>query len=86
MSDDVGLRRRIARAWYGTVSSFGLPASAWWEEYYAPMRARVDGLRPRAADDPAAAKVVRAAEVEIDRLQRFCEHDAYAFYVVQPND
>ncbi|MCA1783629.1 MAG: hypothetical protein LC679_16080 [Intrasporangiaceae bacterium] len=68
------------------MESFTLPASAWWDEYYQPMQARVEALQARLPDDPAAAEVVRSAHVEIDMFQRFSENYSYAFYIVQPND
>ena len=86
MSDDSDIRARIDMADYRTVGTFALPPSAWWDEYYEPMQARLEALRARIPGDRAAVEVVRSAEVEIDMFQRFSEHYSYAFYVVQPND
>jgi trans-aconitate methyltransferase len=86
MSDDGRIRAQINLAGYRTVGSFTLPASAWWDEYYEPMQARLSALQARLPDDRAAVEVVRSARVEIDMFQRFSEHYSYAFYVVQPND
>jgi hypothetical protein len=86
MSDDGQIRAQINLAGYRTVESFTLPSSAWWEEYYEPMQARLSALHARLPDDPAAVEVVRSAQVEIDMFERFSEHYSYAFYVVQPND
>ena len=84
VSDDAGVRDRIAAADHRTVASFVLPASAWWDEYYEPMQDRVEALRARLPDDPAAAEVVAAATEEIDTFRRFGAHYSYAFYLVQP--
>lgn len=84
ITDDRGLRSRIDAAGYRTVASFVLPASAWWDEYYAPMQARVEALRARLPDDSAAVDVVRSTETEIDMHRRFAGHYSYAFSVVQP--
>lgn len=86
ISDDGQIRAQIDLAGYRTVESFTLPASAWWEEYYQPMQARLKALQARLPADPSAAEVVRSAQVEIDMFQRFSEHYSYAFYIVQPND
>lgn len=86
MSDDGRIRAQIDVAGYRAVESFTLPASAWWDEYYQPMQARLSALQARLPEDPAAVEVVRSAQVEIDMFQRFSEHYSYAFYVVQPND
>jgi trans-aconitate methyltransferase len=86
MADDGQIRAQIDLAGYRTVGSFALPASAWWDEYYEPMQARLSALQARLPDDPAAVEVLRSAQVEIDMFQRFSEHYSYAFYIVQPND
>lgn len=84
MSDDRKIRAHIDIAGYRTVDTFVLPPSAWWDEYYEPMQARLEALRARLPGDRAAAEVVRTAQVEIDMFQRFAEHYTYAFYIVQP--
>ena len=84
ITDDAGLRARVDAAGYQTVASFVLPASAWWDEYYGPMRGRVEEVRGRRPDDPAAAEAIREAEREIDMFRRFCDHYSYTFSVVQP--
>lgn len=86
ISDDAGVRSWIEAASYRTIASFPLPASAWWDEYYEPMLTRIESLRARLPDDPAAAEVVTAAETEIDLFRRFSEYYSYAFFVVQPTD
>lgn len=86
ISDRSGVQARIDMAGYRTVGTFALPPSAWWDEYYEPMQARMEALRARLPDDQAAVDVVRSAEVEIDMFQRFSEHYSYVFFVVQPND
>ena len=86
MSDDGEIRAQIDLAGYRTLESFTLPASAWWDEYYEPMQDRLAALRARLPDDPAAAEVVRSAQVEIGMFQRFSEHYSCAFFIAQPND
>ena len=86
MTDHRGVEAQIEEAGYLTVGAFDLPASSWWGEFYEPMQERIAALRSRLRDDPAAAEVVRSAEVEIDMFRRFSEHYSYAFFVVQPVD
>ena len=73
------MRRRIGRS-----AAFVLPAPAWWDEYYDPMRERVASLRERLPDDPIAGDVAAAAEAEIDYFGRFSDCYSYEFFVVQP--
>lgn len=86
ITDDAGVQARIAAAGYGVGASFPLPSSAWWDEYYEPMQARVQLLRARLPDDAAAVEVVRSAEVETDMFRRFADSYSYAFYIVEPID
>lgn len=84
ITDVAGTEERIAAAGYRTVTSFVLPASAWWDEYYEPMQRRVAELRERSADDPVVAGVLAEADSEIDHFLRFSETYSYAFFVVEP--
>ncbi|NNE74748.1 MAG: class I SAM-dependent methyltransferase [Acidimicrobiales bacterium] len=86
LTEEAGVRASIEAASYQTIASFPLPASAWWDEYYEPMQARIAGLKARHPDDPIAAEVVAAAETEIDFFERFSECYSYAFFIVQPTD
>jgi len=86
ITDDSGIRSRIDMAGYRTSGSFVLPPSAWWNEYYEPMGARVEALRARLPGDPVAVEVVRSTEIEIDLFRRFADHYSYGCYIVQPID
>lgn len=86
ITHDAGVRTRIEAADYRTVTSFPLPASAWWDEYYQPMLTRIEELRARLPDDRTAIEVVTAAESEIDFFRRFSDCYSYAFFIVQPTD
>jgi len=84
ISRRAGVEARIESASYRTVGSFVLPASAWWDEYYGPMRDRVASLRERLPGDPVASDVAAAAEAEIDYFVRFSDCYSYEFFSVQP--
>lgn len=84
ISDAAGVVDRIRAASFDLVDSFVLPASAWWDEYYTPMRARIAELRQRRADDPVALEIAAQAELEVDMFERFSDAYSYAFFVVSP--
>lgn len=84
ITDAAGIRARIAAASFETITSFALPASAWWDEYYEPMLQRIEELRSRHPDDPAARDVIATAEAEIDQFRRSSGCYSYAFFVVRP--
>ena len=84
MTDDAGVRLAIDEASFRTVDSFRLPADAWWDEYYRPMLDRIEELRARLPNDPAAAEVIASAEEEIGYFRRFSDWYGYTFFIVQP--
>lgn len=84
ISDRAGVEVRIRAASYRTVTSFVLPASAWWDDYYDPMQDRIADLRDRLPADPVAREVIAAAEGEIDYFRRFSDCYSYEFFIVQP--
>ncbi len=84
ISDRAGVRAKVASASYRTVASFILPSSAWWDEYYEPMKGRISALRARLPDDPVAEEIAAGAEVEIDYFCRFSDYYSYEFFIVQP--
>ena len=65
---------------YEVLDHFTLPPSAWWDEYYTPLRARVACLRPQADTNPALAGVLDETESEIDMYERHGESYGYMFY------
>lgn len=83
ITDVVGTEARIAAAGYRPVTSFVLPASAWWDEYYEPMQRRVGELRDR-SDDPVVAGVLAEADSEIDHFLRYSETYSYGFFIAEP--
>ena len=84
VSDRGGVEARIAAASHRVLSSFVLPASAWWDEYYRPMQDRIDQLRARMPHDPVVEGVASEAEAEIDLFRRYADCYSYEFFVVEP--
>ncbi len=73
----------IRVAGYEVIDHFTLPEAAWWDEYYAPLEARLPGLREQHADDALALAIIDATAEEI-RMRR--DHGAaygYVFYVAR---
>lgn len=86
ITDVAGVRSRVDLAGYGTIASFDLPPSAWWDEYYEPMQTRIAELHSRLPDDVIAGEIVAAARTEIDHFRRYADCYSYAFFVVQPRN
>ena len=74
----------VARdAGYRVLDTFTLPASAWWDDYYRPLQARMAALRAEAASDPALAEVLASTAREIDLYERFGTSYGYVFYLLR---
>lgn len=81
MTDVAGCRAAVQRAGYELRGDFVLPASAWWDDYYAPLRARMHDLAAQRPDDPALARVLAEHREEIAMYERHGASYGYAFFV-----
>jgi trans-aconitate methyltransferase len=86
ITDENGVRAKIAASGFETVGFFALPVSSWWDEYYGPMELRVEELRLEHPGDPLAAEIADGASREIDIFHRFSEFYTYGFFVTRPID
>ena len=68
---------------YALVDSFKLPTSAWWNDYYTPMLARIQALKEKNAGISEADAVYAACEEEADMHRRHCASYGYGFFVMQ---
>jgi len=74
--------RVASNAGYEVVESFALPESAWWNDYYRPLEARLGEFARR--DDARA--VVEAGRLEIEMYRRYSDCYGYVFYVMRRTD
>jgi SAM-dependent methyltransferase len=79
MTDVAGNHTRIREAGYDHVGHFRLPGSAWWDEYLAPLEAKLPGLVAKYAGDEAALAIVDSTRREIDLRRRYPESFGYEF-------
>ena len=77
---------RVIDAGYELCGQFVLPESAWWDDYYKPMEARIAGLRVEMEGDPPALAALEAHQREIDYYRRWSEHYGYQFVVARKAD
>jgi SAM-dependent methyltransferase len=82
ITDVAGCRAIIEQAGYEPRGDFVLPASAWWDEYYRPLRARMEALAAARGDDPALAQVLDEHRREIAMYERHGDAYGYAFFVM----
>lgn len=81
MSDANGIAERVRAAGYEVVASRVLSNEA-WENYYTPLEARIEKLRPGAEGD--LAQVLDATEAEIACWRAHREEFGYLLTVARP--
>jgi len=68
---------------YRIIDHFHLPDSAWWDDYYTPMLARLKELATHNAGIAEAAEVYARLEAEIDMFRRYSAGYGYTFFVLR---
>jgi SAM-dependent methyltransferase len=68
---------------YEVLETMVLPATAWWENYYDPLRRRMAELQPEAADDAELAALLAETATEIALFERWSAVYGYVFYVLR---
>jgi ubiquinone/menaquinone biosynthesis C-methylase UbiE len=79
-----GILARAASAGFQVIEHFPLPPSAWWDDYYGPIAAKLPALRAAHCADPAYARRIHEAEDEIDLYRRYSYAFGYLFVVLRP--
>ncbi len=73
----------IEAAGYDLIDQFILPESAWWDDYYTPLEARIRSLENKYNNNREAQGVFEAFQVEIDTYRKYADYYGYVFYVMQ---
>lgn len=73
----------IGRSGFSLIDHFTLPDEAWWDDFYTPMRQRIEELRSRYAVDDEALAVLDQLAQEPDMHQRYSDYYAYEFFVAR---
>lgn len=74
-------RRRAEALGLEVLDTFALPASAWWNDYYTPLLARIERLRPAADRD--LKDLIEETEREMDLFRRHGDSYGYVFYLLR---
>ena len=73
----------IERSGLSLIDHFTLPDEAWWDDFYTPMRRRIEEFRGRYADDEEALAVLEKLAQEPEMHQRYSDYYAYEFFVAR---
>jgi len=66
---------------YASLADFPLPPSAWWDDYYIPMRARLPDLKAQYRDNPEAEPILRFMNQEIMVYEKYSHEYGYQFFL-----
>jgi SAM-dependent methyltransferase len=71
---------------YKTAGHFALPASSWWDSYYAPVMDKVARLKDKYRGDAEAEGILDQETMEIDISQKYSDYYGYVFFVMKRTD
>jgi SAM-dependent methyltransferase len=70
-------------AGYAPRGHFTLPDSAWWDQYYTPLAARLPEMERKYAGDEMAQAIIEMTRKEIAVREKFVASYGYEFYVAR---
>ena len=73
----------VVSAGFDLVGHFTLPRAAWWDHYYAPIRARIEDKRHTWATDAEGLGVLSELDTEIAMFDRWGHTYGYEFFVAR---
>jgi ubiquinone/menaquinone biosynthesis C-methylase UbiE len=73
----------VTNAGYRLMSTYVLPAAAWFTDYYDPLERRLDDLCLKYASDDGARGALAGEREEISLFRRFGNAYGYVFYAMQ---
>ncbi len=68
---------------YEVFDHFTLPQSAWWDEYYTPLKERIARLRHESDTHPALVRVLDDTEREMAICERYGDSFGYVLYLMR---
>jgi len=86
MTDVAGNLATVEACGYESLGHFALPDSAWMDDYYTPLEARLPQLEQRFRDNPTALEYIEEARAEIEFFRQYSPYYGYVFYVMRRSD
>ncbi|MDG5767466.1 class I SAM-dependent methyltransferase [Balneolales bacterium ANBcel1] len=75
--------RRVTECGFELIGHFMLPDEAWWDDFYTPMKARIQELRTKYAGEPAILSIVDEMAREPELHKRYSDYYAYEYIVAR---
>lgn len=73
----------IRQVGYELVSNFTLPESGWWDDFYKPLRRRINLVGQKHMGNQEASEILDASRQEIDMYKKYSPYYGYVFYLMQ---
>ena len=73
----------IEKNGFSLAGHFTLPDEAWWNDFYTPMKRRIEELRGKYTDDADAVTALEQIAREPEMHRRHSDYYAYEFFVVR---
>ncbi len=71
------------KAGYTWITSFPLPASAWWDDYYTPLLTRLPALEEKYRTHPEAQAILAGIRREINLYREHSSEYGYQFILLK---
>ncbi|MDX9768195.1 MAG: class I SAM-dependent methyltransferase [Ectothiorhodospiraceae bacterium] len=75
-------RAAAERTGYRMLDHFPLPAAAWHDNYYGPLKTLMNDMAS-ASPDPDTRALIDEMQLEIDLFERYSDSYGYVFYVLR---
>lgn len=82
MGDLACCRALVQRCGWNLLGDFVLPGSAWWDDYYTPMTARIEAIAARHGGDPSVEALLDEHRREIAVYRDHADCYGYVFMVL----
>ena len=83
ITDVPGNLARIEACGYEIVDHFTLPDESWWTDYYTPLEAKLESLRPKYAGDTTALAFIADTTEELRVRRDYGDSFGYEFIIAR---
>jgi ubiquinone/menaquinone biosynthesis C-methylase UbiE len=83
MKSEPGTEELARDAGYCVISSFRLPDSGWWDNYYSPLNEKIPGLKETYSSNSDAQMIINGLEKEMEIHKKYSNQYGYTFFVLK---
>jgi len=83
IKDVRGIETIAENAGHSWITSFPLSASAWWDDYYTPLLARLPALEEKYRIQPEAQAIIAVTKQEISLYHQYPDEYGYQFILLK---